>query len=197
MQIVGVTGSMGMGKSTVTRLAAARCIIPFWDADSCVRTLMTHNRVVKENLKKTFPQIIDFDGSVQRLALRQFILDCPEQLVTLERIVHPHLFVERQKFYARAHNAGARCCLIDVPLLFETGADRECDFIVVVKAPFFVQYQRILQRQGGAKMLPLLDRQWPSAQKERYADFIVQTGGSKRQTGDQIVAFLQGVMACA
>lgn len=191
MIVVGVTGSMGMGKTTVCQMLH-RCFgFPVWDADAHVRYLLANNPGIRQNIAQSFPKSIDDNGNIDRTFIRQHVFDCVESLRRLEEIIHPVLAQSRQYFYRKGKKIGAQAMIIDVPLLFEKGIDAECDIICVVHAPIFMQAQRILGRPGMTTQImeKILSRQWSDIAKKTLADRVIQTGLGKNHTYQQLKIF--------
>lgn len=191
MIIVGVTGSMGMGKTTVCQIMH-RCFgLPIWDADAHVRDLLANDVDIRQNIARSFPQSVDDQGNIDRVFIRQHVFNCIESLRRLEEIIHPVLAQSRYHFYQHGQKTGAKAMIIDVPLLFEMGIDAECDITCVVHAPVFMQAQRILGRPGMTTdiMEKILSRQWPDAAKKILADWVIQTGLGKNNTYQQLKIF--------
>ncbi|MCO4847692.1 MAG: dephospho-CoA kinase [Yoonia sp.] len=169
---VGLTGSIGMGKSTTAAMFADEGI-PVWDADRAVHDLYAPNGAAVEIIRAQFPSVIN-DGAVSRRRLRELIATDPTVLDRLQTLVHPLVAQNRQDFLAA--NAGS-IVLLDIPLLFETGADALCDVIVVVSAPADVQRARVVARaeMSESDFDMILARQTPDAEKRKRADYIVET----------------------
>jgi dephospho-CoA kinase len=194
MKIVGLTGSIGMGKST-TAAMFAEAGVPVYDADAAVHALYAAGGPAAAPLEAAFPGVTR-DGAVDRAALSTRVMDDPEALRRLEAIVHPLLFQGRAAFIQDAMAAGAELVVIDVPLLFETGAERMMHAVVVVSAPEAVQRERVLARPGmsEAKLASILARQLPDTEKRRRADFVIDTGAgleSAREEVAQVIAALR------
>jgi len=173
MLVLGLTGSIGMGKSTTARLFA-EAGVPVHDADATVHSLYD-SKLVSE-IEAAFPGSTT-DGRVDRGKLGARVVGQPDQIKRLEAIVHPHVREEEERFLADAEAAGAPVVVLDIPLLLETGGDSRVDAIVVVSAPPEVQRQRVLGREGMTveKFEAILARQIPDAEKRRRADFVVDT----------------------
>lgn len=169
---VGLTGSIGMGKSTTAAMFADEGI-PVWDADRAVHDLYAVNGAAVEIIRAQFPSVID-GGAVSRSRLRDLIADDGAVLDQLQAVVHPLVAQNRQGFLA--DNAGS-IVLLDIPLLFETGSDALCDVIVVVSVPADVQHARVMARREmfEADFEMILARQLPDAEKRKRADYIVET----------------------
>ena len=173
MLIIGLTGSIGMGKSTTLQMFADAGV-PVYDADAAVHAVYASSAVPV--VEAAFPGTTA-DGKVDRQKLSQRVLGNPEALKKLEQIVHPLLGAHRQKFLAEAEKAGAPIVLMDVPLLFETGGEKRMDAVIVVSAPAELQRQRVLARENMTpeKLDAILARQMPDAEKRKRADFVVDT----------------------
>ena len=173
MHIIGLTGSIGMGKSTTMQLFAEQGV-PVYDADAAVHAVYAGAAVPA--VEAAFPGTTG-DGKVDRQKLSAKVLGNPEALKRLEQIVHPMLGAHRQQFLADAEKSGAPVAVLDVPLLFETGGEKRVDAVVVVSAPAEMQRARVLARENMTqeKLDAILARQTPDAEKRRRADFVVDT----------------------
>jgi dephospho-CoA kinase len=173
MLIIGLTGSIGMGKSTTMQLFAEQGV-PVYDADAAVHAIYAGEAVPV--VEAAFPGTT-VDGKVDRQKLSAKVLGNPEALKKLEQIVHPMLGAHRQQFLNDAEKSGATIAVLDVPLLFETGGEKRVDAVVVVSAPADVQRTRVLARENMTqeKFDAILARQTPDAEKRRRADFVVDT----------------------
>ncbi|WP_181703454.1 dephospho-CoA kinase [Chthonobacter albigriseus] len=174
MIVLGLTGSIGMGKSTTAGLFEARGV-PVFDADAAVHAL--YAGPLAAEIEAAFPGTT-VGGTVDRAHLGAAVLGRPDALKRLEAIVHPAVRAEQARFLDAARASGAPVALLDIPLLFETGRDAEMDAVVVVSAPADVQRTRVLTRPGMTfeKLDAILARQLPDAQKRARADFVVETG---------------------
>jgi len=173
MLILGLTGSIGMGKSTAAKLFA-EAGVPVYDADAAVHTLYEGEAVPA--IEAAFPGTTA-GGKVDRGRLSARVVHDPAAIRQLERIVHPMLGASRQKFLDDAERSGAPVAVVDVPLLFETGGEKRVDVVVVVTTTPEIQRQRILARDNmsSEKLDAILARQLPDAEKRRRADFVVDT----------------------
>ena len=190
MITIGLTGSIGMGKSTVaTRFADEG--VPVFDADAAVHRLQGKGGRLVAPIEAAFPGSTDADG-VDRAKLGPMVLGDRSALGRLEAIVHPAVADERAAFLAR--HADASIVVFDIPLLFETGGETRVDTIVVVSAPESVQRGRVLARSGmtSDKLDAILSRQLPDAHKTARADFVVPTGGSLDETRNAV----RRIIAC-
>lgn len=192
---IGLTGSIGMGKSTVAAmfgdLGAA-----LWDADSAVHRMYEKGGAPIAPIKALFPEAI-VDNAVDRARLAAIVLSDPEQLLALERVVHPLVAADREAFTEKARKENYAAAVYDIPLLFENGAEAEFDAIVVVSAPAETQRARVLARPGmtESKFAAILGEQWPDAQKRERADYVISTGQALEKTRRDAAAVFQKIMA--
>ena len=173
MIILGLTGSIGMGKSTTAKLFE-EAGVPVYDADAAVHRL--YEGEAAPAIEAAFPGTT-VDGKVDRTLLSAEVVHDPAAIKRLEQIVHPMLGASRQKFFEDAERSGAPVAVVDVPLLFETGGEKRVDAVVVVTTSPEVQRERILARDNmtGEKLDAILARQLPDAEKRERADFVVDT----------------------
>jgi dephospho-CoA kinase len=173
MLILGLTGSIGMGKSTTAKLFA-EAGVPVYDADATVHKI--YQGEAASAIEAAFPGTT-VDGMVDRNKLSARVVHDPAAMTQLEQIVHPMLGASREKFLDDAERSGAPVAVVDVPLLFETGGEKRVDAVVVVTASPEVQRERILARDNmtGEKLDAILARQLPDAEKRERADFVVDT----------------------
>jgi dephospho-CoA kinase len=173
MIILGLTGSIGMGKSTTAKLFA-EAGVPVYDADATVHTL--YEGEAAPAIEAAFPGTT-VNGKVDRARLSAQVVHDPSAMKRLEGVVHPMLGVSRQKFLDDAERSGAPVAVVDVPLLFETGGEKRVDAVVVVTTTPENQRQRILARENmtAEKLDAILARQLPDAEKRKRADFVVDT----------------------
>ena len=185
---VALTGSIGMGKSTVAAMFE-RAGIPVFDADAEVRRLQGKGGSLAGPIGALFPQAI-INGEIDREALSRAVIGNPEALAKLEALVHPEVRAARDRFIAA--NTQSPIILFDIPLLFETSGESNADKVIVVSAPADVQRQRVLARPGmtPAKLDGILARQMPDADKRARADFVVDTGSSLEETQAQVAAII-------
>lgn len=176
MKILGLTGSIGMGKTTTAGLFA-EAGAPVYDADAAVHRLYAQGGAAVGPIAEAFPGAV-IDGAVDRARLSGLVLGDPAALRRLEAITHPLVFADRARFLATAAETGASVAVIDVPLLFETGGERFTHAVAVVSAPPAVQRARVLARPGMTpdKLDAILARQTPDADKRAGADFVIDTG---------------------
>lgn len=191
MKILGLTGGIGMGKSTAAS-TFRRHGVPVFDADAAVHRLQARGGRAVAPIGAAFPGSIR-DGAVDREALRRAVLGNPAALTVLERIVHPLVRAEERRFLGRARRAGRRLVVLDIPLLFETRGEARCDAVVVVSAPPAVQRSRVLARGGMTpeRLAAILARQTPDAEKRRRADHVIRTGLSRAHARRSIRRLLE------
>lgn len=175
MVILGLTGSIGMGKSTAAGMFRA-LRIPVHDSDAEVHRLLAPAGRAVEAVERAYPGIMA-DGGIDRAALRERVFGDSKALAQLEDIIHPMVADVRNRFLARCASRRTALVVLDIPLLFETKNHRYCDVILVVTAPSYLQRARVLARPGmTAEMLAeILARQMPDAEKRRRADFVVSS----------------------
>ncbi len=189
--LLGLTGSIGMGKSTTSAMFRAAGV-PVHDADQAVHDL--YAGAAAPQIEAAFPGTTA-NGGVDRARLSTAVLGRPEALAKLEAIVHPLVRAEEQAFLARARKSGATVAVLDVPLLLETGGEGRCDAVVVVTAPVEVQRKRVLGRPGMSeeKLAAILARQMPDAEKRRRAHFLVDTSRGLVAAERQVRSILNAV----
>ena len=179
--ILGLTGSIAMGKSTASRHFRAFGV-PVFDADAAVHGLFVRGGAAVRPVLQAFPGCEDDRGGVDRKRLGQEVFDDPPALKRLERIVHPLVRQVQRRFIVQ--QVADRCSLVvmDIPLLYETGGDRLMDAVAVVSAPAFLQAQRVLRRPDMTRerLAAILARQMPDRMKRKRADFVIPTGLGKR-----------------
>lgn len=189
MVVIGLTGSIGMGKSTVAAMFSAHGV-PMYDADATVHRLYSGPLV--EEIEAAFPGVVR-EGSVERAALARQVTGDPKVLRRLEAIVHPAVRAEESAFLER--HARARFVLLDIPLLLETDRAGDMDAVVVVSAPPAVQRARVLARPGmsAERLDAILARQMPDGEKRRRAHFVIDTSGPLDATRRQVAAIMRAV----
>lgn len=187
MKVWGLTGSIGMGKSTAARLFLARRI-PVFDADAAVHALQARGGAAVRPIARAFPEAVQ-GGAVDRATLRRIALAEPAALALLERIIHPLVRRAEARFLQRARRHRSRLAVLDIPLLLETRRDtRGFDAILVVSAPASVQAVRVLRRPGmtPARLAAIRARQMPDVEKRRRATHVIRTGLSRFHTVAQL-----------
>ena len=189
MIVLGLTGSIGMGKSTAAGFFTDEGV-PVYDADQAVHRLYAGEAVPA--VEAAFPGTTR-DGAVDRTRLGERVLGDPVAFKRLEAIVHPLVRREQERFVADAEAAGAEVVVLNIPLLFETGGDERCDAVVVVSAPAEMQRERVMSRPDMTeeKFTRLLAKQMPDAEKRRRADFVVDSSKDFDSTRAQVRAILQ------
>ncbi|MNS11290.1 Dephospho-CoA kinase [compost metagenome] len=195
MIILGLTGSIGMGKSTTGRMFADEGAL-LWDADAAVHRLYARGGAAVEPLGQAFPGVV-VDGAVDRTRLAERLGHDEAAFKRLEAIVHPLAAQDRADDLAAARARGVRLAVLDIPLLFETGGDAFVDAVVVVTADPEVQAARVLARPGMTRerFEAILARQTPDAEKRRRADFLVDTGRGLGAAREQVAQVVRTVMS--
>jgi dephospho-CoA kinase len=190
MIVLGLTGSIGMGKSTVARMFADEGV-PVFDADAAVHRLQGPEGALVTEIEKRFPGTTG-PGGVNRTALAERVLGEREALQNLEALIHPAVAREREAFLAV--HSDAPLVVLDIPLLFEKAGATRVDKVAVVSAPAEVQRARVLARAGmtAEKFERILKLQMPDAEKRARADFVIHTGGTLEETRDSV----RRIVAC-
>jgi dephospho-CoA kinase len=193
MIVIGLTGSIGMGKSTVAAMFAEEGA-PSFDSDAAVHALYAPGGAAVAPVEAAFPGVTR-DGGIDRTALSARVVGNAEAIKQLEAIVHPLVRQAQADFLQSNRDAGTEVVVLDVPLLFESGKSDLFDKIVVVSAPPEVQRTRVLSRPGMTeeKFEALLARQTPDAEKRARADFVIDTSGSFGDTRAQVRAVLDAL----
>jgi dephospho-CoA kinase len=197
MIVIGLTGGIGMGKTTVAsqfRLLG----VPALDSDRVVHRLLAQDAQAIRAVAAQFPAALK-DGAIDRAALGREVFGKPEKLKELEFILHPLVRRAQEAFIRRERSRGRRAVVLDIPLLFETGAEKRCDVTVLATAPDFLQAQRVMRRPGmtAEKLAHIRLRQMPDAEKRRRADYMVLTGLGKRHSLRQVRRILGEIMSHA
>ncbi len=189
MIILGLTGSIGMGKTTASNMFA-EAGVPVYSADDAVHRLYSGRAAPL--IEAAFPGTVA-NGTVDREKLSAEVIGKPDALKKLESIVHPLVREEEEAFLREAEAQGSAIALVDIPLLFETGGEKRVDRIVVVSAPADIQRARVLARPGmtAEKLAAILARQTPDAEKRARADFVLDTSGSFDNLRQQITTVIQ------
>ncbi len=195
---LGLTGSIGMGKSVTAGMFAARGV-PVYDADAAVHTAYARNGEAVAPVEWAFPGVIGPDGGIDRKALRARVVNDPEAMKRLEAIIHPIVGGMQRAFLQKAQTSGADIVVLDIPLLYETGGEKRVDAVVVVSAPPDVQRARVLARgqMTEAEFEAILKKQTPDSEKRRRADFIVNTGLGLAYAEAQVESILAALRAGA
>jgi len=186
MIVLGLTGGMGAGKTTVARFMR-RAGWPVFDADLTVHGLQAKGGKAVVAIARRWPQAVR-DDAVDRMALRRAVIGHPQEIAALEAIIHPLVREERRAFLRRMTRRGVRICVLDIPLLFETGADRDCGAVVVVTAPLAVRLRRVMKRRSLSEEQArhLLARQMSDRDRNRRADHLLRNGLSRGHTARQL-----------
>ncbi|OUS14483.1 dephospho-CoA kinase [Rhodospirillales bacterium 47_12_T64] len=182
MFILGLTGSIGMGKSTAANMFR-RLSIPVHDADATVHQLIGKNGAAVDAIAADFPKVV-VNGVVDRKKLGDEVFGNAQKLTQLEAILHPLVRRKMHQFIDRYARQRRKLVVLDIPLLFETRGDRYCDGVLVVSCPEFLQRQRVLARKGmtETKYRSILMKQTPDAEKRALADFVLKSNQGKRNS---------------
>jgi dephospho-CoA kinase len=191
MIVLGLTGSVGMGKSATAKMFADEGA-PVFDADAAVHRF--YEGEAAPLIAVAFPGTVSA-GRVDRERLSQAVVGNSEAFARLEAIIHPLVRKAREKFLAAAKAKGAEVAVLDIPLLFETGGERQVDKIVVVSAPHVVQKERVLARPGmtEAKFSAIVAKQMPDSEKRKRADFVIDTSRGFEAARDEVRAILRAL----
>jgi dephospho-CoA kinase len=178
--VLGLTGSIGMGKSTAAK-TLRRLGIPLYDADGVVHRLLAPCGAAVESVAAEFLGVRAENGGIDRALLGQRVFSDPEALSRLERIIHPMVEAGEKRFLGLCRARRVPIVALDIPLLFESGSEHRCDYVLVVSAPGLIQRQRVLRRPGmtESRLAAILKNQMPDREKRARADFVVPTGSSR------------------
>lgn len=193
MKILGLTGSVGMGKSTAAAMLK-RMGVPVYDADAAVHRMMRRGGSAVAPVAAAFPGV-ERDGAIDRSALGQRVFGDDKAMKRLEAIIHPRVREDERAFLAAMRRRKTELVVMDVPLLFESGREKRYDATVVVTAPAFLQRARVLARPGmtPARFAAIKARQMPDSEKRRRADFIVPSGLGRAVTWRRLRAVLRAL----
>ncbi|MEM7652652.1 MAG: dephospho-CoA kinase [Pseudomonadota bacterium] len=191
MRIIGLTGSIAMGKSTAARLYRY-CGVPVHDSDATVHRLLGHGGRAVAQVDAMFPGVVE-GCAVNRAKLGHHVFGAPEELKKLEQILHPMVREEEAQFLHAMARRRASLVVLDIPLLFETGGDRRCDIVCVVSCPLAIQRQRVMRRPGMTeeRFQAILSRQTPDREKRVRADFVLQSSLGLHLTLRQVMASIR------
>lgn len=191
---IGLTGSIGMGKSTVAAMFKSLGAA-VWSADDAVHRMYEKNGAAVEPIRALFPDAI-VDDEVDRGRLAKLVLGDPKALLALEALVHPLVGADREAFAGAAIEAGEKALVFDIPLLFENNAEPLFDAVVVVSAPASAQRDRVLARRGMSeeKLAAILAEQMPDEEKRARASYVIDTGVSLEETRDQVAKVFADIM---
>ena len=197
MKIIGLTGSIGMGKST-TAAMFLEAGIPVYDADAAVHAAYAVGGVAVGPVGEAFPGTVS-EGRVDRESLRQQVLGNPDAMAKLNSIVHPLIGKSRADAFAAATASGADMIVLDVPLIYETGGDKNMDAVIVVSAPPEMQRERVLAREGMSpeRLDAILAQQVPDAEKRKRADYVIDTGKGLEAARAQVTEVISALRAPA
>ena len=195
MKVVGLTGGIGMGKSTIAG-AFRRAGFPVFDADHAVHILQAPGGRALPAISAAFPGTV-VDNQLNRAALRDAVLGQPDALKRLERIMHPMVHDMERAFLASARRRGARAAVLDIPLLLESGGEQRVDVVVVVSAPRATQIHRVRKRgkMDATQVAAVIARQMPDTEKRRRADLVISTGLSRHHALRTLRRFIRTLRA--
>lgn len=194
MIVLGLTGSIGMGKSTAAA-ALRRLKVPLYDADAEIYKMLGPGGTAVARVEAAFPGVRNESGGIDRPRLGQRVFGKPAELRRLERILHPMVRAVEQRWVARQHGRGVRLVVLDIPLLFETDRIDRVDGVIVVSAPTRLQRERVMRRKGmtAERFAVIVASQFPDREKRRRADFIVSTALSRSAAAHQLAAIVRRV----
>jgi dephospho-CoA kinase len=194
MIVLGLTGSIGMGKSTAAA-ALRRLGVPLYDADAEIHKMLGPGGVAVAAVEAAFPGVRNEAGAIDRGLLGQRVFGKPEELRRLEKILHPMVRAVERRWVARQRAGGAKLVVLDIPLLFETDRIDRVDGVVVVSAPARLQRERVLRRRGmtPGRLAAILKSQLPDRDKRQRADFVIHTALSRAAGSRQIAAIVRRV----
>jgi len=194
MIVIGLTGGIGAGKSTAAKILSKKGL-PVYSADAAVHKLLGKGGAAVRQIEKLFPGAVK-KGAVDRQALGKIVFSAPKKLKQLERILHPLVRKTEAVFLVKARKKGAKAAVLEIPLLFETGAEKRCDTVIVVTAPLHVRKARVLERKGmtAAKFKAITRQQMTDAEKRRRADHIVPTADGLAQTRTRLGKTLKTIL---
>jgi dephospho-CoA kinase len=192
MIVIGLTGSIGMGKSATATLLR-RLGVPVYDADAAIHRLLAPGGAGVRPVLAAFGEVGDGSGGIDRGRLGQVVFADPAALRRLEAILHPLARMRQRRFLAASARRRVPLAVLDVPLLYETGADRACTAVIVVTAPGFLQRRRVLSRPGMTeeRFAGILRQQMPDAEKRQRTPYVVQTGAGRRAALRQLLGILR------
>ncbi len=194
MIVIGLTGSIGMGKSTAATMLR-RLGVPVHDADATVHKLLGPKGGAVREVLAAFPGTGSIERGIDRPALGKLVFGDPPALKRLERILHPKVGAQEKRFLAAAARRRAPVIVRDVPLLYETGGEKRCDAVLVVSAPSLLQRQRVLARKGMTeqRLRDILAKQTPDREKRRRTPYVIETGLGKRHSLRMLRRFLGAI----
>jgi dephospho-CoA kinase len=194
MIVLGLTGSIGMGKSTAAA-ALRRLGVPLYDADAEIHKMTGRGGAAVAPVEAAFPGVRGEDGAIDRRKLGARVFGKPEELRRLEAILHPMVRAVERRWVARQRARGEGLVVLDIPLLFETDRIDRVDGVIVVSAPLRLQRERVMRRPGmsAERFAAILDSQFPDREKRRRADFVVSTALSRAAAARQLAAIIRRV----
>ena len=194
MIVLGLTGSIGMGKSTAAAVLR-RLDVPLYDADAEIHKMLARGGAAVTAVEAAFPGVRGGSGAVDRRALGQRVFGKPEEMRRLEKILHPMVRAVERRWIARQRTLGEKLVVLDIPLLFETERIDRVDGVIVVSAPLRLQRERVMRRPGmsAARFAAILDSQFPDRGKRQRADFVVTTALSRAFAARQLAAIVRRV----
>jgi dephospho-CoA kinase len=194
MIVLGLTGSIGMGKSTAAA-ALRRLGVPLYDADAEIHRMMGPGGFAVAAVEAAFPGMCGKDGGIDRRKLGARVIGKPEELRRLEAILHPMVRAVERRWVAGQRARGAKLVVLDIPLLFETDRIDRIDGVIVVSAPLRLQRERVMRRPGmtAKRFAAILDSQLPDREKRRRADFVVSTALNRAAAAQQLAAIVRRV----
>ena len=191
MLVIGLTGGIGMGKSTVAQILRSKGF-PVYEADKAVHALLKKGGKAVKPVAEFFPSALS-RGAIDRKALGHIVFHHPGQLKILENILHPLVREAERAFIRKARKQKTKLAILEIPLLFESNAQMLCDYVITATAKRSVQKARVMQREGmtAAKFKAIQYRQMRDSKRRKMADFVVNTGGSLDETKQQLVKVLK------
>ncbi len=198
MIVLGLTGSLGMGKSTAAEMFR-KLGVPVHDSDAAVHRLLARNGAAVGAVRAAFPEARAPDGGIDRAVLGRCVFADPPALARLERILHPLVRHSQERFLRSARARREPLVVLDVPLLLETGGEKRCDKVVVVSAPAALQRARVMARPGmtEARFQAILQKQMPDSEKRRRADYVVPSGQGRAVTFRRLKRIVRELQRCA
>jgi|ERR1700722_13894503 len=195
MLVIGLTGSIGMGKSTAAVLLR-KLGLPVHNSDRAVHNLLRKGGKAVKPVARFFPQALKH-GAIDRKILGQSVFGHPRKLRQLEKILHPLVRKSQKNFLVKARKQKLKAAVLEIPLLFETKAEKRCDAVLCVMAPKTLQKKRVMQRPGmtAARFKAIVKQQMPDGEKRRRADYIIDTGKSVADTKKQLTAVLDKLLS--
>jgi dephospho-CoA kinase len=194
MIVLGLTGSIGMGKSTAA-MALRRLGVPLYDADAEIHRMLGKGGTAVAAVDEAFPGVRDKNGAIDRKTLAQRVFGRPEELRRLERILHPMVRAVERRWLARARARGVPLAVLDIPLLYETDRIDRVDGVIVVSAPAWLQRERVMRRPGMSieRLTAILRSQLGDREKRLRADFVVHTGLSRAAAARRLASIVRRV----